>query len=626
MLVFLSTLALSTSSYQIGNYLTNAPNGVAFIIKDRAAFVIDPGGEYYAGTAAPDDSYHESKFKVDNVEVTFEWGRVGDDIVARISAPKETKVKFDLSQNWPGWKNEYTPNAAGVQSKAGEVTWRFVSNPAPAEATATAVTLKVAPSQSAKFIAGFGKKLPFGSIDSTLDKAKKRYLENRPRAEGDYGDFLSAIADNLNNSRVYSTDNKLTAVTVSRGWAADPNNAPYFCWDSFFNGNLAMLDDPEIAKATIRAILSVQTEEGLVPNFGHWIQSNGSTVSADRSQPPMGSLCVWRMHQRQADVAFLKEVYPKLLKWHRWWPIARDAKQDGLLEWGSTLKGMQEAQWETGWDDTVHFAEAKMEGRTMNAYAVDLCSMWALDAQYLANIAEAIGEKEEAKTLRAEHDRTAKLINEKLWNPELGLYCSRLWDGKFLTRITPMNFYPLLAGIAPADRAQKTIEMMTTPKRFWGERILPTVAYDDPVWPQQHYWKGKVWAPVNYIVFQGLIETASPEVLNEYAERGLKLFMSHWEKDRACGENFQSSDGAITSDSHYTWGALLCLIALENTVCVLPDGKLRLNGTLQRSYTLHNVLLKGKRYEVVVKPNRTELHHNGKSVAVANAQVLNVKG
>ncbi len=63
---------------------------------------------------------------------------------------------------------------------------------------------------------------------------------------------------------------------------------PYFEWDSFFNGNLAAVDDPAIAKNTIRApFFPARVPEGMVPNFGHW---NGG-ASMDRSEPPVAAAC-----------------------------------------------------------------------------------------------------------------------------------------------------------------------------------------------------------------------------------------------------------------------------------------------------------------------------------------------
>lgn len=606
-----------TDQLQIGNLLTTAPNGIAFIAKGTGAFVMDPGGSYYAGDSAPNGTYHRTVIDAGGKAVTFEWGSYGNSVVGRLRANESTEVTFDLTKNWPGWQAKIADGKA-MLGDGISIEWR--TEPAITRSDPKSFTVRVEKDHETKIVAGAGPLPSFAEVDGKLDTAKKAYDRTKPAAAGDFGNFLGAIPDNLNNSKVFSSDNNLTPISVSRGWAPDPNGAPYFCWDSFFNGNLASLDDPEVGKETIRAILSCQTKEGLVPNYGHW-RSDAGRDSTDRSQPPMGSMCAWKLHQRAPSIGFLREVYPKLLAWHRWWPEARDGRHDGLLEWGSSKQGMQEALWETGWDDTVAFEGSRVAGDTLDAYAVDLNSMWAMDALYLARIADATGHKKDAEELRAEYAKTKQLINEKLWNPELGTYCNRLWSGKFITRLTPMNFYPFIAGIPDSEQAAKMLKVLTDPKLFWGDWVLPTVAYNDPVWPHQDYWRGKVWGPVNYIVFQGLLQYASPEILNEYAAKSVHLFMRNWEKDRVCGENYLSKDGSQSSDPHYTWGALLCLIQLENTVGFLPDGRIRLNGTQNATFELQNVRLGGKLYDVSVSPYRAELKLGGRTILAARNEV-----
>jgi hypothetical protein len=618
----LASSVLPDSSSRIGNVLTSAPNGIAFADADRSAFVLDPGGAYVASTAAPDNSYHRTLLRLAGGEVTFEWSLEGKEILGRLSSPTPCAVRFDLTANWPGLKSTFDPQPDGVVGHSGGRTLRVWTLPSPSSATAEAFEVAVGPGRPAYLRAGWDTVAApsAAAIDRRLTREARNYQAHRPATEGEFGDFLGAISDNLNNSRVYSTDNRTVAHTVSRGWAHDPNSAPYFCWDSFFNGLLACLDDPVTARDTVRAILAAQTTEGLVPNFAHWRLEEGA-ASLDRSQPPVGALCVWKMHQHWPDLGFLKEVYPKLLRWHRWWPTARDGRHDGLLEWGSAKHGMQEALWETGWDDTVQFDGAKMAGATMDAYAVDLNALWAMDAEYLARIADVLRDNRVVAELRAEKMRTLRLMNEKLWNPELGIYCSRLWDGRFLTRLTPMNLYPLIAGAASPEQAESCLRVMLDPKKFWGEWVIPTVSRDDPAFPEQNYWRGKVWGPTNYLLFQGLQRYARAETRNEFAQKSVGLFMRNWTKG-LCGENYLSTTGEQSSDPHYTWGALLCRIALENVCDFAEDGSVSLNGTMPTHLELRNVSLHGKPYDIHVEPGLTELRRNGRVVASARGVVV----
>ncbi|MDE2127192.1 MAG: hypothetical protein KGJ62_11430 [Armatimonadetes bacterium] len=767
-----SATALEPHSVLIGNYLVTVPNGIAFVVDGKSAFVLDPGGEYYAGEAAPDDSYHHARFHIKGASVDFTWGRIGTCAIGRLTANQPLSLALRLSSGWPGFSSTFSPTVDGVSGSSmdgrKQLTWRLRTSPSPETDDGDSLVLRIGPLAPAYLSAGFGVLPPVQTITKTLAVAKARYERRRPSASGDHGDFLGAIEANLNNSRVFSSDTNRVAHTVSRGWAGGKaNNAPLFCWDSFFNGNLASLDDPTGARRTVRAILQWQTAAGMVPNFGHW-GTAGQRASDDRSQPPVGALCVWKMEQRWPDLKFLRWVYPKLKRWHAWWMRARDGNHDGLLEWGSSSAGAQGARWETGWDDTPQFDGARMSGETLDADAVDLNALYTMDAEYLARLANELGYTRDASRYRAERSAMIRRINRRLWNPAVGTYCSRLWhaerqvpvpqsafgtgfdvvfynrenlespvarikspaiqfdwngkpplagvpadhwsarftgtftppkpgrylfktsadDGvrllvaghkviddwsvhglddqetvatfdsaspqpvsleyfqaaggsaltmtvaelepapaaaEFLTRLTPMNFYPLIAGIPDASRTRQMLALLTDPHRFWGTWIVPTLSYRDPLWPQQRYWHGTIWGPVNYLLFQGLMRDAPARIQNQIVARSLHLFLRNWDRKRVCGENFLSTDGDPGGDLHYTWGALLCLMGVENLCDFGPNGTVRLNGLQTETVELRNLPIHGLLYTVRARPHVTKLLRNGRVVATARKRVVWVK-
>jgi len=102
----------------------------------------------------------------------------------------------------------------------------------------------------------------------------------------------------------------------------------------------------------------------------------------------VASLAVWKMHQRWPDMAFPGRGVPEArevarLVAHTPATATRTACSNGEPD-GTGLAG---ANFETGWDDNVEYDGASMVGDNMNVDAVDLNSLWAMDAEYLANIA-----------------------------------------------------------------------------------------------------------------------------------------------------------------------------------------------------------------------------------------------
>ena len=60
---------------------------------------------------------------------------------------------------------------------------------------------------------------------------------------------------------------------------------------------------------------------------------------------------------------------------------------------------------------------------------------------------------------------------------------------------------------------------LLNPKEFWGEWIIPSIARDDPAFKDQDYWRGRIWGPMNYLVYLGLRNYNEPEVQRQFAEK-----------------------------------------------------------------------------------------------------------
>lgn len=773
---------------KVGNYFMYAPDGISMIVNDEAGFVVmpvfgnqpewngdnkDQGKVAYVapGITAPDFSYVRSRFQYDGAHITFEWGKTGSATVSGIiSTDKPVILTLSLpGETWPGFHNIFMAekngvNGYGITPQGQYIPFGFECNPEPVDVQANLtpgaeVRIQLKPDRPVTFSAEAGN-APFTiaeHIAGKLNSARLRYEAYHMTSNGDWGNFLGAIADNMNFTRLYSSDNNRIAYIVGRGWwigRRNPNLFPYFAWDSFFNGILGSFENPLVARNTIRAVLSFQTPSGFIPLDSHW-SDGGSYVTMDRSDPPVGAMAVWKINQRWPDKAFLAEVYPHLVKWHEWWMKARDGNHDGLLEWGSAKAFKQGAMWETGWDDNVEYARARMSGTTLNADAVDLNSLYSMDAEYLAKIASALGKNRDASRFLKEHEEVNKRINHHLWNKKLGIYCSRLWnvpkvvgpalvsqdifpngfqatyysdqvlqhavlhrieyrvrhqwknsgpapgipvnhwsakwtgifhaphsgayrlivrantgvrlfiDGKqmidtwhkghgqvryadinvskgeklpvelryfddtlpgsiemtvhklspgkpgsdWLTRLTPMNFYPLIAGVPDAGQAKKMLSILYNKNKFWLHRLLPTVSRDDPVWPEQGYWHGNVWPPANYLVWLGLKRYADQQHLAEYARRSVKLYMKNWKDDRKNCENYSSINGGCNGDPHYSWGALLPLIGEEALIGISDDDKpVPMNNPyIKEHIVLKHVPVGGILYTVVANDGKVEI-------------------
>jgi hypothetical protein len=338
----------------------------------------------------------------------------------------------------------------------------------------------------------------------------------------------------------------------------------------------------------------------------------------------------------------LESVYPGLKKFHEWWfndrgdgQPWRDGNRDGLLEWGSDKgsaggfvdRGMFKGpKWESGMDDSPVFDDGGYDENTytMKMNDIGLNSLYAVDAECLAKIAAILGDADASRRYNAEYEEMKQRINGSLWNEKDGIYEDRHWNGEFTHRIAPTSFYPMLAGIATATQAERMVkEHLLNPNEFWGKYVIPSIARNDPAFPDQFYWRGSIWGPTNYLVYEGLKRYKFDATAFEVAQKSYDLFMDDWRTNQQDDEQYLAWGGRAKGDPHYTWGALLVLMGTEEYIDKNPWEGLRF-GVLNApsAGTYRGVVWENHHYDVTVGPQKTALFRDGKLCFEANAGVV----
>ncbi|MCX6223569.1 MAG: trehalase family glycosidase, partial [Bacteroidia bacterium] len=165
---------------------------------------------------------------------------------------------------------------------------------------------------------------------------------------------------------------------------------------------------------------------------------------------------------------------------------------------------MKAAKWESGMDNSPMWDDAVFDSTSHRMLLADvgLMSLYINDCQNLSEIAAVLGEKEIVKELALRAAKySAKL--KTLWNEEFGLYLNKdLVTGKFSYRLSPTLFYPLLTKVPDQRQAERMIkEHYFNPSEFWGEFIMPSIARNDSAFKDNKYWRGRIWAPLNFLVY-----------------------------------------------------------------------------------------------------------------------------
>jgi hypothetical protein len=488
--------------------------------------------------------------------------------------------------------------------------------------------------------------LAAGRIDSLLDRNREQYLAKRPEGVGWLADVPAAINDQLQWSEVYTPERKHKYITVSRAWSRENNSAPDFLWDSFFSALLVCQEDREKAFNLVRDITSWQNDQGMFAQYGQWVSHPDRLifpVAWGHSQYPIGSLAVSKIYLRHPDKQFLADVYPKLLKAHRWWFADRgdgqpwrDGNRNGLLELGANYpqeipyQDRQQTAYFESHDDSPQWwggvAPYNEKTNTCELDTVERNCLYAMDAWILAWMARELAKEQEAAVLEREHAEMTSRINALLWDENKKCYFNRRWapkDGSwFNPHMASDIFFSLLGKVAPPDRAQALKKLFYDPNKFAGEWIMPTISRDDPEYPKQHYWRGKAWAPINWLVYQAFKIHDWDDEANLLAASSAKMFLRPWRQRGECFENFLSTTGEGSSDPHYTWGALMVLIAIEELIDINPWHGLRFGNVKPvEEAAIRRYPIAGSLYDVSISEQHTEVSRDGKLLLSSDAPV-----
>jgi putative isomerase len=530
-----------------------------------------PGGHAWEG------SYTDLRLKWHDVDVRVQTAHVGGDLVmlvtplskAEVGGPAATAV-FSVGYLWnrPGTV-ERVQEAIAARGPLGKVEIHSVGTEAPFAVVPVAVPY-LARELSGVVGLSTGKKRSLEEIQKIIDEQRAAYEKS---LGAKHPAVMDAIQSTLGWDTIYEPERERVISPVSRVWSVGWGGYVLFDWDTFFAATLAAVGDRDLAYANAIEILREETPAGFVGNYAR----AGNWKSFDRSEPPVGAVTALALYRKFHERWFLEETYGPLLKWNRWWEEHR--RMGNYLVWGSdgenppgnpddSSRGKRQgAIYESGLDNSPMYDAATFDEKTQKLLMADvgLISAYVADGDALAEIAAVLGKTDEEKELQGR----AKFYRESLkslWDERAGMFLNKdLHTGKLSARTSPTNFYPLLARAATPEQARRMIrEHLLNPDEFWGKWMIPATPRNDPAFADQNYWRGRIWGPMNFLVYLGLRNYDQPTVRAELAERSLELFEGEWNAKHHVHENYNaitgSGDDVTSSDRFYHWGALLALI------------------------------------------------------------------
>ena len=336
----------------------------------------------------------------------------------------------------------------------------------------------------------------------------------------------------------------------------------FWAWDSWKHAAALARFEPELAKDQIRAMFDYQNESGMVADciFADSLENNWRNT-----KPPLSGWAVWNVFKNSSDTLFLKEMFPKLEKYHRWWYQYRDFDQNGLCEYGSTDGSLVAAAWESGMDNAVRFDESEMvknseSSWSLNQESVDLNSYLYAEKQYLARIALAIGKPKEADEFSGQAEELKEIIQEKMFDAETGYFYDINLETKEFVKIQgPEGWIPLWAKVATQEQAEHVKKVLMDKNKFATYIPFPTVARDHEKF-SDGYWRGLVWLDQVCFAIQGLRNYGFEKEADDFVKQVFDRLQGLKDSDAPIRENYSPLTGEGRNVNHFSWSAAFLLM------------------------------------------------------------------
>jgi alpha,alpha-trehalase len=348
-------------------------------------------------------------------------------------------------------------------------------------------------------------------------------------------------------------------------------------WDSYFI-QVGLLRDGELERA-----------RDMVENFVYEVNHYGTILNANRtyylsrSQPPFLTRMILGVFRAKPDSAWLRSTLPAIEAYYRFWTSEPHlVSETGLSRYydrgdgpaAEVLSDERDAQGRTHYDRArEYFRTQPIEGydparyydrardrltdlfykgdRSMRESGFDpsnrfgtlnvdvihytpVCLNALLYAMELdvAEIREALGQPDEARswTSRASARRTA--VDRHLWDEQAGMY----FDYNFETRQRrhyefATTFWPLWAGLASPDQARRVHDNLATFEAPGG--ILTSTRVSGSQWDAPFG-----WAPLQLLAAQGLRRYGYHDAADRLSRKFLALVVKEFEEHGTIVEKY----------------------------------------------------------------------------------------
>ena len=311
-------------------------------------------------------------------------------------------------------------------------------------------------------------------------------------------------------------------------------------WDGYFMGTWFIgKGRPEYMQYWALNFLEGMDENGYVAGC---MTTEGPRVKRGTFfMKPFLSQGVLRASQAMGDFEWVRPYYERLCRVLAYRDATQRDEATGLYFW--------EMAFQSGADNNPALNYFSDDRRSF--LACDCSAMQLLEFRAQAEIANALGLKEEAKTWNARAEALAGAIQHLLWCAEDQCYYNVDREtGDFYRRVSYSIFWPLYAGLAPEADGQAMIRRyLLSGQHMRSPHGLRSLSASDPDYNNKNIilpfsnWQGPIWIPALVVYAGGMLNYGFKEELRPIAVQTARLLLKDLDTFDTMHENYHAETG-----------------------------------------------------------------------------------
>jgi glycogen debranching enzyme len=314
-------------------------------------------------------------------------------------------------------------------------------------------------------------------------------------------------------------------------------------WDNCFSALAVARANPQLAWDQLLLFFEHLDPHGIAPD-----QINDLYQHYSFTKPPIQGWTIVKLVAQLGltqSLPYLSQLYEPMCRLTDWWYTMRDFDGDGVCQYHHGN--------DSGWDNATAFDQG------YPTEAADLSAHLVLQCEGLAFMADALGKPLDAQRWRA---RAEKQLADLVRHGGNGSRFISPLDGRHdapecqsLLNTIPME----LGHRLPPDVRRALIADLQPGGAFLTDYGLATESPASQKYEANGYWRGPIWAPSTYQIFDGLVDAGETALARTVAERFCDMCV------RAPGfwENYDALTGEGLCCPGYSWTAAVFLLLAE---------------------------------------------------------------